>query len=149
MWANIADNPAMDPAAETPVDHLGLFEIAHAAAYEMVSPSARTNLTEQIASDTVEQYLQAVASGEKIHNPYAWVQIRARWRTIDAMRGWQRRKERTRSLDAEPGKDHGDGYISMLSRSLRRAIDRPDDDPARIVTEREWLWAAPREGVGE
>jgi DNA-directed RNA polymerase specialized sigma24 family protein len=121
------------------VDHDGLFGIAYAAVYELVSPSARSNLTEQIAADTIEQYLKAVDSGEEIHNPHAWVQIRARWRALDAMRQWKRRKERTRSLDEERQDDGQPAYLSMLSRSLRNAIRREDGDPASIVVEREWI----------
>ncbi len=125
----------MDPAGETAVDHQRLIEIANATVYGMVSTSARTNLTEQIASGTVEEYLEAIASGEEIHNPYAWVQIRARWRTIDAMRKWQRRKLRTRAID-DPNTQF---YMENLGAELGRAIAEAGDDPARVVEAAEWV----------
>jgi DNA-directed RNA polymerase specialized sigma24 family protein len=144
----------MDHLFDKTVDYRRVSEIAYATVNQYVSESFRMNLAEQVAADTVEQYLKAVEAGEKIHNPYAWVQIRARWRAIDAMRRWQRYKQRTIWFDirqlGEPeaegraeatfdfaiqtAREHGDpSHVVEAQQAVRELIDAafPEDSTNR------------------
>ena len=119
------------------VDYEALLRIAEAAAYEIVSPSARSNLIDQIAADALEQYWEAVNSGVDIRNSHGWVATTARRRALDTIRKWERIKIATRRLDAEPEID--DYYMKEISRRLNQALNEHVADPASIVVEREWI----------
>ena len=127
----------MEPSFQEPVDYGALFGIAEAAAYEIVSPSARSNLIDQIAADSVEQYVRAVGAGEEIENPYGWIKTTARRRAIDSIRKWERDKKATRALDVDHRMD--DYYMNTISQRLLDVIDGGEDNPGEIVVERAWI----------
>jgi DNA-directed RNA polymerase specialized sigma24 family protein len=128
---------SVDASDQTPVDYEALLRIAEAAAYEIVSPSARSNLIDQIAADALEQYVEEVNSGTEIQNPHGWVATTARRRALDTIKKWERIKKATRRLDAEPEID--DYYMNEISLRLDQALDKHVTDPASIVVEREWI----------
>ena len=127
----------MEASYREPVDYNTLFRIAEAAAYEIVSPSARSNLIDQISADAVEQYVRAVAAGDEIENPYGWIKTTARRRAIDSIRKWERDKKATRALDIDPRMD--DYYMNTISRRLLDVIDGGEDNPGEVVVERAWI----------
>jgi DNA-directed RNA polymerase specialized sigma24 family protein len=137
MSADSADIPTMDQPDETLVDYQRLSGIAYGTVFDLISTSARFNVADQIAADTVEQYLEAVAGGKEIHNPYAWVKIRAGWRAIDEMRRWERRKKRTRAIDGHQPNDQDFG--DTLDYAVTITTGQDGDDPARIVEAQEWV----------
>ncbi len=104
-----------------PTDYRALLEIAHAAVFEIASPSARSNITDVIAARAVEQYSEAVGRGDVIRSPEAWVATVARRRAIDAMRVWSREKQRGVRIDVDDRRD--DLYLAHLSDQLVRDID--------------------------
>ncbi len=127
----------MDTSAQTPVDYEALLRIANAAAYEIVSPSARSNLIDQIGATAVEQYVKTINAGIEIRNPYGWIKAAARKRAIDAIRKWEREKKATRALDADP--DIDDYYMNTISLRLLEVLDGGEDNPADIVVVRSWI----------
>ncbi len=137
--SNSARIPAVRGDELSPDDYQRLIGVATAAVYEKISPSAVANVADQIVSDTIEQYLQAVDAGKEIHNPFAWVQQRARWRAIDQMRQWQREKNRTRFYDAEEGDEQANAQVTAITGSIRHAAGEHGQTPSTIVTSREWI----------
>jgi DNA-directed RNA polymerase specialized sigma24 family protein len=129
----------MASSTDTPVDYRKLLEIAEAAVSRMISPSAWGNLRGQIAADAVEEYLNAVEAGKRIHNPYAWVQICARWRTIDAMKKWERDKIRNDPFPDDEAGGSDEKFAAILSDAVRQAVGGDYDDPAFVVAAREWI----------
>ncbi len=127
----------MDTTDLPPVDYHELLRIAEAAAYEIVSPSARSNVIDQIAADALEQYVEAVKSGVEIRNPHGWVATTARRRALDTIKKWERVKKATKRLDAEP--EIHDYYMNEIALRLHAALDENAADPADIVAEREWI----------
>ena len=129
-----------DGGATSGVDHAELLRIAEGTVYEIMSPSARSHLTEQVAADAIEQYLRAVANGQEIHNPNGWIKVTAQRRAIDAARVWQRRKKADVAIH-----DDERWAVDEFARSVRdvvsRALDPGAEDPAEFVVEREWLAA--------
>lgn len=67
-------------------DYYALFGIVETAAYEIVSPFARSHLIDLVAADAAEQYIGAVGAGEKVDNPHGWIKTTARRRAIDSIR---------------------------------------------------------------
>lgn len=130
-----------DPSAghaREPVDLAKLLRIAEATVFETVSPSAKSNLTDQIAADAVEQYLLAVDAGQEIRNPYGWIKVTARRRALDAVDAWERHKKATIAVDDESSGTND--YVSFAIRSsVLRAIESDNADPGSLVVEREWL----------
>ena len=49
-----------------------LHAVAMAAVRETASPSAQSNLVEEVAALAMEQYLAALAGGVEIDNPFGW-----------------------------------------------------------------------------
>jgi DNA-directed RNA polymerase specialized sigma24 family protein len=127
----------MDTSDLPPVDYHELFRIAEAAAYEIVSPSARSNVIDQIAADALEQYVEAIDAGVEIRNPYGWVATTARRRALDTIRKWERIKKATKRLDPDPAVQ--EYYMNAVSLRLHAALDENAADPADIVAEREWI----------
>ena len=126
----------MQTPDDTAVDYEKLLAIANAAVFEMVSPSAKSNLTDEIAAKAVEQYLAAVSAGQQIENPYGWIQVTARRRAIDAVRKWERHKIDTVRLDA---REDGELYVGTVTRLMRSGLEGDFGDPAQAVVAREWV----------
>ena len=126
----------MQTPDNTRVDYEKLLAIANAAVFEMVSPSAKSNLTDDIAAKAVEQYLAAVAAGQQIENPYGWIQVTARRRAIDSVRKWERHKIDTVRIGT---RETGGLYVGSVTQQMSSALEGDFGDPAQAVVAREWI----------
>jgi DNA-directed RNA polymerase specialized sigma24 family protein len=106
----------------TSLNYNELHAVAMAAVRETASPSAQTNLVDEVAALAMEQYLAALADGVEIDNPFGWIRVAARRRAIDAMRRWSRDKRRNVSIDA--GDPSRDVWLTDATLRLGRAVDR-------------------------
>jgi DNA-directed RNA polymerase specialized sigma24 family protein len=131
----------MDARPNSTVDYERLFQIAYRTAFSLISTSARYNVADQIAGDTLEEYLRADAAGEEIRNPYGWIRVRAGWRALDEARRWQRRKLRTRPMqpfEADEGEDRE--FADLLEWVVGSSGERFDfGDPEVFVVGKEWV----------
>ncbi len=117
---------------ETTTDYSALLGIATAAVFEISSPSARSNITDAIASRAVEQYLETVERGNEIRNPHGWIQVTARKRAIDAMLKWSREKKRTHRVDIDDRAPQM--FMVDASNRLVRYVDTGNDDFSDVNT---------------
>lgn len=72
-------------------DHL--YPVAYRAAASVLSPSARPNLAEDVASKAVEEYWRKLQTEETIEDPEALVATIARRRALDARKRWTRKRD--------------------------------------------------------
>lgn len=116
-----------------------LLGVTRAAVYDELPPSAAPNIGDQIVSETIEQYLQALQAGKEIRNPFAWVPQRARWRAMDQKRKWTREKKRTRAYNADERDEHTDALLAEIGQAIRSAGGEDDRTPSSLVASREWV----------
>ncbi len=121
----------------TTTDYPALLGIARATVFEISSPSARSNLTDAIAAQAVEQYVEAVARGEDIHNPHGWVTVAARCRALDAMQKWAKEKKRNHRVDVDDWATQA--YMVDASQRLIRHVHGAGDAFDGIATA---LWVS-------
>ena len=123
----------------SPEEYHRLLGVTRAAVYDEISPSAAPNVGDEIVAATIEQYLEAIKAGEEIHNPFAWVPQRARWRAKDQMRKWDREKKRARAFNADEGDEQTDALIAEIAHAIRSASGEDGRTPATLVASREWI----------
>jgi len=131
-------------------DYGHLLAIARREVFLIVSQSARSNVTDDVAQQAIIEYL-GVAKRQKVNAPEAMVRVIARRRALNAMAKWTREKQqknearqkgRETAEGAREDEDRdGDGgaYFRALAHELARTIEGNSPSEARALEAEIWV----------
>ena len=124
------------------LDYRELLEIARLEVLGTVSPSARNNIADDIASQAVAELSAKVERGERIDNPGGLVRIIARRRAIDGMRAWKRRKDHEARAPSTPDDDRRELEERIFYGDLIERLQTELSPSAEYLRKRESEWIA-------
>lgn len=107
----------------TTPDYEEMLELATREILGVVSPSARSNVTDDVASTAVMELFDRIQRGDKIDNPAGYVRWVAHKRAIDAMRKWRKDRQRLARFDQAPDDAMSAVFYEGYGERLDQAID--------------------------